>query len=260
MPDLTVSSAIDVFLSSADQAGARANLGLGTTDSPMFAGARFSTATTADALSDVLLSPSAATQRGLTIQGKPAQTAPLLRIVESSNNTANSGWEFSSTELLFANSGNRCYLNANTFIGIPTFSVKWSSSTSNPFAAATLGFAPTSAGSGILEINNGTLGGVGNLALNGTGHLILPKTITAPATTGAQTINKTSGRVNFAAAATSLVVTNTICTVNSIIIGSIATNDSTANGLRVVAGPGSFTIHMLTAPTAETAVNFLLTN
>jgi hypothetical protein len=40
----------------------------------------------------------------------------------------------------------------------------------------------------------------------------------------------------------------------------MATNDTTANGLRVVAGSGSFTIYMLVAPTAETRVNFRLTN
>jgi len=116
------------------------------------------------------------------------------------------------------------------------------------------------------------LGGTGDastvatrlLEVNGSayisGDLQLDKTITAVATTGAQTINKSSGRVNFAAAATSLVVTNSLCTANSIIHCTIATNDTTATGMRVVAAAGSFTIHMLTAPTAETAVNFLLTN
>jgi hypothetical protein len=93
----------------------------------------------------------------------------------------------------------------------------------------------------------------------GTG-LNLPKTITAGGTTGAQTINKPSGSVNFAAGATSLVVTNSLCTTSSVILVSMATNDATANGLRVVAGSGSFTIYMLVAPTAETRVNFLLTN
>ena len=92
------------------------------------------------------------------------------------------------------------------------------------------------------------------------GDIALRKTITAAATTGAQTINKPSGSVNFAASATSLVVTNSLCTTSSVINATIATNDATANGLRVVAAAGSFTIHMLVAPTAETRVNFILTN
>ena len=62
-----------------------------------------------------------------------------------------------------------------------------------------------------------------------------------------------------AAAATSLVVTNSLVTTSSIILCTIATNDATAANVKAVAGSGSFTIY-LTAPTAETRVNFLLTN
>jgi len=92
------------------------------------------------------------------------------------------------------------------------------------------------------------------------GGLTISKTVTAGGTTGARTINKASGSVNFAAGATSLVVTNSLCTTSSVIICTIATNDATAAGLKVVAGSGSFTIYLGTAPTAETRVNFLLTN
>ena len=91
-------------------------------------------------------------------------------------------------------------------------------------------------------------------------QIYLDKTITAAATTGAQTINKSSGSVNFAAAATSLVVTNSLCTTSSVIHCTIATNDATAADIKVVAASGSFTIYLGVAPTAETRVNFLLTN
>lgn len=97
-------------------------------------------------------------------------------------------------------------------------------------------------------------------SVSNAGSISFEKTITAGGTTGAQTINKASGSVNFAAAATSLVVTNSLCTTSSVINATIATNDATASGLRVVAGTGSFTIYMLVAPTAETRVNFFLTN
>lgn len=93
-----------------------------------------------------------------------------------------------------------------------------------------------------------------------SGDLSLPKTVTAGGTTGAQTINKPTGRVNFAAAATSLVVTNSLCTANSIIQCTIATNDATAANVKAVAGSGSFTIYLSTGGTGETAVNFTLTN
>ena len=96
-------------------------------------------------------------------------------------------------------------------------------------------------------------------ALNVSGDVILSKTITAPGTTGAQTINKSTGRVNFAAAATSLVVTNSLATANSIINATAATNDATGYVKSVVAAAGSFTIYVV-APTAEMAVNFSVTN
>jgi len=92
------------------------------------------------------------------------------------------------------------------------------------------------------------------------GNVVLPKTVTAGGTTGAQTIDKVTGSVNFAAAATSLVVTNSLVTANSIIMCTIATNDTTAAGVKAVAGAGSFTIYLGVAPTAETRVNFFVTN
>jgi len=138
--------------------------------------------------------------------------------------------------------------------------------TSTPFSFANE--APSNSfymnASGGVSIGNTTDAGATNLLVAGTittsSSLNIPKTITAGGTTGAQTINKPSGSVNFAAAATSLVVTNSLCTTSSVINVTIATNDTTATGIRVVAAAGSFTIYFLTAPTAETRVNFLLTN
>lgn len=92
------------------------------------------------------------------------------------------------------------------------------------------------------------------------GDIQYEKTITAPGTTGAQTINKTTGRVNFAAAATSLVVTNSLVATTSIIQCTVATNDTTMKSVACVPGSGSFTIHANAAPTAETAVAFTVTN
>lgn len=82
-------------------------------------------------------------------------------------------------------------------------------------------------------------------------------TIAAPGTTGAVTINKRLGRVNIAAAGTSVVVTNNLVTANSIVIAIPATNDATARVTSVVPTAGSFTINT-PAVTAETAFNFLV--
>ncbi len=125
-------------------------------------------------------------------------------------------------------------------------------------------------------INSGGLGSAGATFLGSTisvagaatlsstltvvGDVAVSKTITGAGTTGAQTINKSSGRVNFAAAATSLVVTDSLVTTQSVILISKAANDGTARLGGVVAASGSFTIYMDVAPAAECAVNFLVTN
>lgn len=116
-----------------------------------------------------------------------------------------------------------------------------------------------------LSFNSGTNTlSVPNLSLSGTlqgaTEVAFSKTITASGTTGAQTINNVCGSVNFAAAATSLVVTNNLVTSNSVIIATVATNDATMTSVQVAAGAGSFTIYANAAATAETRVNFLVVN
>jgi len=85
-------------------------------------------------------------------------------------------------------------------------------------------------------------------------------TITPAGTTGARTINKNAGSVNFAAGASTLVVTNSLVSTSSVILATVGSNDSTMKGVHVVAGAGSFTIHGNTVPTGETRVNFLVIN
>ena len=91
-------------------------------------------------------------------------------------------------------------------------------------------------------------------------ELLTDKTITGGGTTGAQTINKIAGSVNFGAADTSLVVTNSLVTSNSVIIATVATNDATMTSVQAVAAAGSFTLHANAAATAETRVNFVVIN
>lgn len=124
-------------------------------------------------------------------------------------------------------------------------------------------FTGTVTSSGQLNLTNASnynLYASGTAANYLAGDLQLAKTVTAGGTTGARTINKTTGTVNFAAAATSLVVTNSLVTTSSIIIATVGTNDTTMKSVQVVAGAGSFTIYASAAATAETRVNFLITN
>jgi hypothetical protein len=85
-------------------------------------------------------------------------------------------------------------------------------------------------------------------------------TNTAAGTTGAQTINRPSGTVNFAAGATSLVVTNSLCSTSSIVFAVVRTNDTTADIKNVEPGAGQFTIRLNAAATAETSVGFFIIN
>ena len=88
----------------------------------------------------------------------------------------------------------------------------------------------------------------------------LDRTITAGGTTGAQTINKIAGTVNFAATATTLVVTNSLVNTSSIVYAVVRTADATAEIKSVVPAAGSFTITLSAAATAETSVGFFVTN
>lgn len=85
-------------------------------------------------------------------------------------------------------------------------------------------------------------------------------TITAGGTTGNQTINKVSGTVNFATAATTLTVTNSLVTTSSIIFAVVRTDDATATIKNVVPGTGSFVIKLTAGAGAETSVGFFVVN
>lgn len=94
-----------------------------------------------------------------------------------------------------------------------------------------------------------------------TTSIALNRTITAAGTTGARTINKLAGTVNFAAAATAIIVTNSTVTTSSIVIPVIRTADATCTFVKsVVPSAGSFTITLNAGCTAETSVGFLVLN
>ena len=81
-------------------------------------------------------------------------------------------------------------------------------------------------------------------------------TLTPAATVGAQTINKAAGSVNFAAAAQSLIVTNSFVEVDSLVFAQVEGADATATSVRVTRATGSFTLTLNAAATAETRVAF----
>lgn len=98
----------------------------------------------------------------------------------------------------------------------------------------------------------------GSLRLGG--NIEVDNTITAAGTTGNQTINKMAGTVNIAAAGTTVTVTNSFVTANSLINVQLRTNDSTAWIKNYVPGAGSFVINLGAAATAEVSIHFIVTN
>lgn len=186
-------------------------------------------------------------------------TANMLAIVAGGQQAAQFGYD--GTNTYFGPAGTNIYRNVTTgeswinmqAYSLATFGMRIGDPTAKIYARAA-----ASQTANIFEWQNSA--GAVLASIDKGGNPSFPKTITAAATTGAQTIDKASGSVNFAAAATSLVVTNSLCTTSSVIHCTIATNDATAAGVKVVAAAGSFTIYLGTAPTAETRVNFLLTN
>lgn len=148
----------------------------------------------------------------------------------------------------------------NSVANVPTFRIYEEGSPLFEYdISGNLGFHPC--------INNqGQLGRSGRVwlgvwATNGNfTNLNLSKTITPAGTTTQQTINQTSGSVNFAPGETSQVVANSLVGTSSVIIATVATNDSTLKSVQVVASAGSFTIYANAPATTESRINFIVTN
>jgi hypothetical protein len=94
-----------------------------------------------------------------------------------------------------------------------------------------------------------------------TGKINFDATNTTAGTTGARTINKPTGTVNFAAGTSQLVLTNALINSNSLIFCNVRTNDATAISCRATdAGSGVATIRLNANATGETSVAFWVTN
>lgn len=79
-------------------------------------------------------------------------------------------------------------------------------------------------------------------------------------TVGAVTINKSAGRVNIAAAGTSVVVTNANVTAAAHVFCNVANVDTTAKTCQVTPGAGTMTITLGASATAQVAIDFFVVN
>ena len=97
------------------------------------------------------------------------------------------------------------------------------------------------------QITLATLGLTGQLSLSGT--------LTAAGVTGNRTINKQSGTVRFAAAATTIVITNSLAlAASSRALATVCSNDTTLKSVNAVVTNGFITLNANAAATAETEV------
>lgn len=96
--------------------------------------------------------------------------------------------------------------------------------------------------------------------LQSTSDVQVSKTITPALTTGNQTINKTGGSIRIAAAGSSVVLTNSLITVNSVLGCWLSSNDTTAKSVAYVLGAGSVTFYLNAAATAELEIRWLVVN
>lgn len=101
---------------------------------------------------------------------------------------------------------------------------------------------------------------IARMEIRANGSFDIWGTTTTAGTTGAVTINRPTGTVNFAAGATALTVTNSLVATTSYVFATIRTNDATAIIKNVIPGAGSFTINLNAAATAETSVAFWVIN
>jgi len=102
--------------------------------------------------------------------------------------------------------------------------------------------------------------GVTKFYVASEGQFQLNRTVTAIGTTGNQTISKPAGTINVAAGNSSVTLTNTLITADSLIIPFLRSNDATAKSVVVVAGSGTATFTLNANATATVSIGFLVTN
>ena len=108
----------------------------------------------------------------------------------------------------------------------------------------------------VVQNLTGTNASISNL--NITSNLKVTNTIASG--TGAITANTPVGQVIFGSSDASLVITNSLVTPSSIIIATVATNDTTLKSVVAEAGSGSFTLTPNAQSTNDTKVNWMVIN
>lgn len=263
---------MDAFLITVNDAAARTELGLGSLAT--LSAAPAGTLTGASLASGVLSSSltSVGTLGSLSVSGMSAlgmtsstsATFPPLEAIRTNTatNTVSSAIRVTSSTTNDMADG----------FGVSLTFANTDSGASNQLVAAAAGVRAGADNTGNLVLSTYTAGVLGErFRATATGVLVTGTTsttqiidpngvVTPVGTTGARTINAMSGSVNLAAAATSLVVTNSLVSTSSRVFVTVGTSDGQAKSCSVTLASGSFTIRPNAAPTGETRVDFLIIN
>lgn len=156
-----------------------------------------------------------------------------------------------------ANSNNANYSSIQATPGVVSLSATQGATVVGLGLSGVANWVVVEGGSFVPQLDGGTDLGTAGQRFK---QLFLDATVTGAGTTGNQTINKSAGSVNFAAAATSLTVTSDKVTTSSIVICTVSTNDTTLKSVACVPAAGSFTMFANAAATAETKVSFWVLN
>ena len=203
------------------------------------------------------------TSNGTTIAfafaGQVGSTAPTAAAL------AFQGWKFDGVDSRTAMTGTEtvCNFQAGSSAAGISMAIRANGTVNiggdfTPSATVHVRGSNPSGGTNALLVQNSTPSDIYKIENNG--KISYLATNTAAGTTGAQTINRPSGTVNFAIGASALVVTNSLCTTSSIVFATVRTNDATAYIKNVVPAAGSFTINLGANATAETSVGFFIIN
>ena len=110
---------------------------------------------------------------------------------------------------------------------------------------------------GTVALENTTLGIISPRAVRMT-QLRLNSIPDATGTPGAATQTAVAGKAAIAAGASSVVITNTLCSAASVILLTNISLDATAKTLRVTTGAGSFTVSSDVATTAAMSFGWMI--
>jgi hypothetical protein len=202
---------------------------------------------------------SAATSQAFAFQGHVGSTAPNAPALTFQ------GFRFDGVDSRTAMTGTESIANFQTGntagVGI-AMGIKANATVNvggdfTPSATVHVRGSNTSGGTNAFLVQNSTPSDIYKIENNGKVSY-LANAISG--TTGNQTINTPSGNVNFAAGATTLTVTNSLCTSSSLIFATVRTNDATATIKNVVPAAGSFTINLSAGATGVTSVGFFIIN